>query len=111
VDGLVVIGGGLAGAARFFLPALIRELNGTFAAGRERIPRLELHAFDLTDPAGRALFLRGEAREIPVPGPGRTVRYGPMKRTGVGLTRLGTSRAVAIGAWAFALSRLKGEAR
>jgi glucokinase len=41
-----------------------------------------------------------------VPGSGRKVAYDPLKRVGVGLSRLGTSRAVALGAYAFALAEL-----
>ena len=41
-----------------------------------------------------------------MPGSGRKVAYDPLKRIGVGLSRLGTSRAVAIGAYAFALAEL-----
>jgi glucokinase len=107
IDGLVVLGGGLAGAAPLFLPALLAELNGTlrFLSGGT-VGRLELKAFSLEDPDERAAFLAGAPREIPVPGSSRTVPYDPEKRTGVGLTRLGTSRAVALGAWAFALEKL-----
>jgi glucokinase len=41
-----------------------------------------------------------------VPGSDRKVAYDPLKRVGVGLSRLGTSQAVAIGAYAFALAEL-----
>jgi glucokinase len=34
------------------------------------------------------------------------MKYDPMARTGVGMSRLGTSEAVAIGAYAFALHKL-----
>lgn len=107
VDGLVVLGGGLAGAAALFLPALMDELNGSLegAAGKG-VPRLELRAFNLEDPRERETFLRGEPRTIRVPLSRRTVPYDPLKRIGVGLSRLGTSRAVALGAYAFALDAL-----
>jgi glucokinase len=107
IDGLVVIGGGLSAASALFLPRLIEEMNGTLAAlnGRQ-IPRTELKAFNLEDESQMAAFLRGEAREIAVPGTDRKVIYDPLKRIGVGLSRLGTSRAVAVGAYAFALHAL-----
>ncbi len=106
VDGVVVIGGGLTGAAELFLPALVAEMNGAFETPSGRIPRLEVRVFNLEDPAERAAFVKGEAREVVVPGSGRRVAYDPLKRIGVGLTRLGTSRATALGASAFALSAL-----
>ena len=34
------------------------------------------------------------------------VDYDPVKKIGVGITRLGTSRAVAVGAYAYALNEL-----
>jgi glucokinase len=52
------------------------------------------------------VFIRGQAREIAVPDSDRKVIYDPLKRIGVGLSRLGTSRAVSIGAYAFALHML-----
>ena len=106
IDGLVVIGGGLTGAADLFLPALVREMNAGYDAPWGRAPRLEVAAFNLEDAAARAAFLKGEAREVPVPGSNRKVAYDPLQRVGVGLSRLGTSRAVAIGAYAFALGEL-----
>ena len=51
-------------------------------------------------------FLRGETREIKVPRSERTVHYDPIRRIGIGVSRLGTSQAIAIGAYAFALRRL-----
>jgi glucokinase len=50
-----------------------------------------------------AAFIRGRQCEVTVPGTTRKVIYDPLKRVGVGLSRLGTSEAVAIGAYAFAL--------
>jgi glucokinase len=105
IDGLVVIGGGLAGAADLFLPALVAEMNSTFDTPSGPIPRLEVKAFNLEDPAERGAFVKGEASEVEVPGSRRRVAYDPLKRIGVGLSRLGTSRAVALGAYAFALAR------
>ena len=107
LDGLVVVGGGLAGSANLFLPALLAELNGRVELfSGERVPRLELRAFNLEDAEDRQRFLFGRAREVQVPGSSRTVLYEPEKRTGVGLSRLGTSRAVALGAYAWALKKL-----
>ena len=51
-------------------------------------------------------FLAGETRVVAVPGSKRKVKYDPLQRIGVGLSRLGTSEAVAIGACAFALRKL-----
>jgi glucokinase len=107
LDGLVAIGGGIAGAHRQFLPAIVDEMNGTYAApNRERFPRLGIRAFNLEDPAQLDTFLKGETKELTVPGSSRKVRFDALQRTGVGISRLGTSEATAIGAYAFALRRL-----
>lgn len=107
VDGLVVIGGGIAGAHRQFLPALVDEMNGSYTAPNgERFRRLVPKAFNLEDPPQLEVFLRGEKRELQVPGSSRKVKFDALQRVGVGVTKLGTSEAVAIGAYAFALSQL-----
>ena len=41
-----------------------------------------------------------------MPGTTRKIGYDPMPRIGVGISKLGTSEAVAIGAYAFALRKL-----
>lgn len=107
IDGLAVVGGGVSGAWRLFLPALVAELNSTYTGpGGNSFRRLASVAFNLQDAAERARFLKGEAREIVVPGSQRKLRYDPLQRIGVGISRLGTSEAVAIGAYAFALKKL-----
>jgi glucokinase len=85
-------------------------MNAGYDSPWGRRPRLEVRAFNLEDAAERADFLRGEAREVTVPGSGRRVSYDPLQRIGVGLSRLGTSRAVALGACAFALTALDSTA-
>ena len=107
LDGLVVIGGGIAGAHRQFLPAIVAEMNGSYTAPNgEKFGRLVSRAFNLEDPDELAIFLKGEAKDLIVPGSGRHVRFDAMPRVGVGISRLGTSEATAIGAYAYALSQL-----
>jgi glucokinase len=107
LDCLVVIGGGIAGAHTQFLPAIVDEMNGTYPApGGGRFPRLPQRAFNLEDPGQLDEFLKGETREVQVPGSARKVRFDGLQRTGVGISRLGTSVATSVGAYAFALSRL-----
>ena len=106
LDGLAVVGGGLAGAHPLFLPALVDAANADFEGTRGRIRRLVPRVFNLEDPAQLQAFLAGEQREVAVYGSSRKIRYDPMQRTGVGISRLGTSEAVAIGACAFALRKL-----
>ena len=107
VDGLAVIGGGVSGASPLFLPAVVDELNGSYTGpDGNQFHRLSTQAFNLEDPAQLETFLKGDAREITIPGTGRKLQYDPLARVGVGMSRLGTSEAVAIGAYAFALKKL-----
>ncbi|WLT32370.1 ROK family protein [Geothrix sp. PMB-07] len=107
VDSLVVVGGGLSGAASFILPPLVQEMNGTLRAkAGGTFPRLEVQAFNLEDPEHLARFVKGQEVQLPVPGTDRTATYDALKRIGVGVTRLGTSRATSVGAYAFALQAL-----
>lgn len=110
LDGLVVLGGGLAGAHRLFLARLVNEMNTAFTTlSGKPLPRLETTAFNLEDPAGLQEFLYDELRDVTVPFSNRTVTFEERKRVGVGVSRLGTEQAVALGAYAAALERLDGK--
>jgi glucokinase len=106
VDGLAVVGGGISAAHPLFLPALVDAANADYEGSGGRFRRLIPTVFNLEDPAQLQTFLIGEQREITVYGSARKIRHDPMPRTGVGISRLGTSEAVAIGACAFALRKL-----
>ena len=107
IDGLIVIGGGLAGAHPVFLPKVIEEMN-SFILSYEgtKMNRLVFKVFNLEDEGQMNIFLKGEEREVNVTGTNLKVKYDPLKRTGIGISRLGTSKAVSIGAYAFALNTL-----
>ncbi|NOX87489.1 MAG: ROK family protein [Calditrichaeota bacterium] len=107
IDGLAVIGGGLAGAHPLFFQKMIDEMNSVYRnfEGRE-YRRLSSHVFNLEDAEDLARFIEGEAREIKVPGSERTIVYDALTRVGVGLSKIGTSKAVSLGAYAFALNEL-----
>jgi glucokinase len=109
VDGLVVIGGGIAGAHPLFLSHLVQVMNATYNGCATPLRRLAPVAFNLEDPCDHDAFLRGQVRTVEIPGRARTIEYDPMRRTAVGITRLGTSEAVAVGAYAFALRALDSD--
>ena len=106
LDALVVVGGGVSGASPLFLQPLVDAMNDVYhkPGGDQR--RLVQQAFNFEDAAQRAAFLKGDKRVITVPGTIRQIAFDPMPRTAVGMSRLGTSEAVAIGAYAFALAKL-----
>ena len=107
IDGLIVIGGGLSGANSLFLPKAIEIMNGKFKTitGQE-IDRLETHSYNLEDKVNMKEFLSKDEVNIVVPNSKQTVVYSPHKKIAVGVSRLGTSMAVAIGAAAYANSRI-----
>jgi glucokinase len=107
IDGLVVVGGGMCAAHRYWLPAAVAEMNSTYAPPTgERLPRLIPRVFNLEDPEQCAAFLAGDARELAIPRSDRRIRFDGLQRTGIGITRLGTSEAIAAGAYAVAAERL-----
>jgi glucokinase len=109
IDGLVVIGGGLSGAHPIFLPKLVDEMNYPFdTMSGKPLERMEVVAYNLEDEKGLSTFLKSASKEIPVPFTNRTVLFDPNKKIGVGVSRLGTSKAVSIGAYAYALAKLDG---
>lgn len=107
IDGLAVIGGGVSGAWPFFLPALVDELKGTYTGPNGKVfRRLASAAFNLEDPAQLVSFLKGDTRTIKIHGSERSLTYDALQRVGVGMSRLGTSEAVALGAYAYAIKQL-----
>lgn len=107
IDGVLVIGGGLSGASKYIIPALVKELNSqTGMMDGNRFPRLQMKAFDLDDEAEFAGFARGGALKVTIPGTDRMVDYDPFKRIGVMVSRQGTNRSIALGAYIYALNHL-----
>ena len=107
IDGLIVIGGGLSGAHPLFMKKIIEEMNKKYKTmDGASVDHLEAKVFNLEDDKELARFLKGEKREIEVPFTKKRVAYDCLKRIGVGITRLGTLRAVSIGAYTFALNEL-----
>ncbi|MCH5329751.1 MAG: ROK family protein [Alistipes sp.] len=106
-DGLIVIGGGITAAHKWFMPSLLAELRGKMhtLAGDE-LNRVQMKVYNLDDEAEFAAFAAGERRSLKVYGSERTVDYDPQKRIGVMISKLGASRAISVGAYAFALSML-----
>ena len=106
-DGLVVLGGGISAAHELFMPAVMQELNAQYQP-REgtRAPRTVIKAFNLQDEIDRRSLLAHKTRDIAVPQSNKTITYDPMKRTGIAISKLGTGRAVAIGAYEVAINEM-----
>lgn len=107
IDGLVVIGGGISAAREFFMPALLQEMRGKIKTlGGDEIDRMQMKVYDLDDDTQFATFARGDSREIEIYGSSDKIVYDPQKRIGVMTTKIGTNRAIALGAYAFALHQI-----
>lgn len=110
IDGIIVIGGGITAARHFILPSLMGELRKSLATLRgESVRRVQMEVFNLDDPAEFATFAKGNSRIIPVRGTNLSVEYDDMKRIGVTFSKLGASKAISAGAYAYALSKIDGK--
>ncbi|MDR2913965.1 MAG: ROK family protein [Tannerella sp.] len=107
VDGIVVVGGGLSGASKYIIPALVRELNATTGMMTgERFNRLQMKAFNLDDEIELNEFTRSRVAKVKIPGTTRTVDYDPLKRIGIITSKQGASCSIAMGAYLYALNKL-----
>lgn len=107
IDGIVAIGGGLVGAGKYIVPALVRELNSSISLlNGNTFTRLPMKAFNLDSDAEFDAFKDGCVKMVNIPGTDKQVEYHAEKRFGVATTKLGASKAIALGAYAYALSQL-----
>jgi predicted NBD/HSP70 family sugar kinase len=107
LDGLVVIGGGLTKAEKFFMPALLKEMRAHFSTiTGEQVARVQSKVYNLNDEEEFLLFAKGDQRKIKVFGTSKEVIYDPQKRIGVAISKLGAEIATSLGAYAFALQNL-----
>ena len=103
----IVIGGGLSYGHKLFMDSLIKEMRGTLINGEKKIfPKLVQKIYNLEDCGQADAFATGGVKEVKVYGSSKTVFATEEKRIGICVSKLGTSNAVAIGAYAFALNEL-----
>ena len=106
-DGLIVIGGGITAARKWIMPSLLQELRSKMhQLNGNELDRVQMQVYDLDDPTEFDAFAKGDMRPLKVYGSDRYVAYDPQKRTGVMISKLGASKAISVGAYAYALSRL-----
>ncbi|MBD5184040.1 MAG: ROK family protein [Bacteroidales bacterium] len=107
IDGLIVIGGGITAANHHILPSLLEEMRSSLATiPGDKVKRVQMEVFNLDDPAQFDAFAKGNKKDITVYGTNLTVAYDDMKRIGVMRSKLGASKAISAGAYAFALSQI-----
>ncbi len=107
IDGLIVIGGGITAARKYIMPSLLRELRSKMHTLKgEELNRVQMQVYNLDNEEEFRQFAKGSQRPLKVYGTDRYVAYDPQKRIGVMISKLGASRAISVGAYAFALSQL-----
>jgi hypothetical protein len=78
----------------------IRTLDG------KELGRIPMKVYDLDNEAERAEFIKGEQQKMKIYGSEIEVDFDPQKRIGLAVSKLGAGKAIAIGAYAFALDQL-----
>ncbi|MBR3441366.1 MAG: ROK family protein [Bacteroidales bacterium] len=107
IDGLVVIGGGIMNNYQFLMPGILRTMRGKMRQlSGDVLDRVQMKVYNLDDPAEFVNFAKGEARKLKIYGSDDEVVYDPQKRIGVMRSKIGASKAISLGAYAFALSEL-----
>ncbi|MCM1050407.1 MAG: ROK family protein [Paenibacillus sp.] len=107
IDGLIVIGGGITAARKWIMPSLLGELRSKICTGSgDEIDRLPMKVYDLDSEEEFSEFARGDMRPLKIYGSEDYINYDPQKRIGVTISKLGASKAISLGAYAFALSEL-----
>jgi glucokinase len=108
IDGIVVIGGGLAAAWELFAPAMFAEVNRKYADPTgNKYARVSVKVYNLEDETTFDEFSRGHVQSLSIPGSDRIVTYDNLARVGIGVSKLSASSAIAIGANAFAIQHLE----
>ena len=106
-DGIVVIGGGIMGAAKYIMPTMLTEMKSTLSTfAGDKISRLEMDIFEIEDEKQFEYFIQDKSIELPIPHSSKKIHYHPHKKTVIMKTILGTSKAISLGAYAYALYTL-----
>lgn len=107
IDGMVVFGGGIANNHRYIMPGVMEELRATLGTfGGDRFPCLQMSVYNLLEEADRKIFFQDNTRQVNIPGILKYVPYSCDRKIGVTISKIGTSRAIQLGAYAYALTQL-----
>lgn len=107
IDGLVVLGGGITASWDLFSPAMFKEINRKYLhfTGTAN-DRLSFKVFNLEDETQFKDFALGKVEKLAINDKSDFIEFDSMPRTGVGISKLGGSNAIALGAYTFALQQL-----
>ena len=107
MDGVIVIGGGLAGASKYFMPALLDEMRSKIKTmSGDSLNRVQMNIYNLDNKTEFEQFARGNSTKIKVYGSDKYVTYDPEKRVGITISDIGASNAVSLGAYLYAIDNI-----
>ena len=107
MDGVIVIGGGLAGASKYFMPALLDEMRSKIKTmSGDSLNRVQMNIYNLDNKAEFEQFARGNSTKIKVYGSDKYVTYDPEKPVGITISDIGASNAVSLGAYLYAIDNI-----
>jgi len=110
IDGIVVLGGGITASWDLFAPAMFAAINKPYKdPWGNPTPRLSVKVYNLEDESVFEEFAAGGEKELVVPGSNRKIWYDDSPRTGIGVSKLGASKSIALGAYAYALQQLNAK--
>lgn len=107
IDGVVVIGGGLAGAAEYFMPSLIESMTSPLSlTDGTTFSRMQSEVIWLKDDSSFAALASSPYKRIKIYGSEDCANYEYRRRTPVLLSEMEASTAIALGAYAYAVRRM-----
>ena len=106
-DGLVSIGGGLAGAGKYIMPGVMDALRGSVGTfGGNSFSILQMETYNWEDDADRKTFLSLGVDSVVMPRSTEVYPYLRQRSICVGLSKNGASTSIMYGAYAYALNEL-----
>jgi dTDP-4-dehydrorhamnose 3,5-epimerase len=112
LDGLIVIGGGLTKAEKYFMPALLKEIRSNFSTiSGEPVARVQSYVYNLQNEEEFLQFAKGDQQTLKVFNSEKEVIFDPQKRIGITISKLGAEIATSLGAYAFALRNMNTNRR
>ena len=97
----------MAGASKYFMPALIAEMRSKInTLSGDSLNRVQMNVYNLDDESDFEKFAKGNSTKIKVYGSDEEVVYDPEKRVGITISQIGASNAVSLGAYLYALDNI-----
>lgn len=107
IDGIAVIGGGIANASKYIAPGIIEACNSQLHTRNGLVfSNLQNHLYYLNDTQQMNEFLKDKKVSVPIPlSIGKAV-YNTTRKTGIYFSQFSTSEVISIGAYNYALHQI-----